>query len=53
MRFIGGGAILKIGDTVRGTATAASLWTTGAMGVSCAIETYDLAVIPELPPLSP
>lgn len=45
MGFIGGGAILKIGDTVRGTATAASLWATGAIGVSCAIESYDVAVI--------
>ena len=45
MGFIGGGAILKIGDTVRGTATAASLWATGAIGVSCAIETYDVAAI--------
>ena len=45
MGFIGGGAILKTGDTVRGTATAASLWATGAIGVSCAVETIDVAVI--------
>jgi len=45
MGFIGGGAILKTGDTVRGTATAASLWATGAIGVCCAVETYDVAVI--------
>ena len=45
MGFIGGGAILKLGDTVRGTATAASLWATGAIGVCCAVETYDVAVI--------
>ena len=32
--FIGGGAILKQGTTVQGTATAASLWATGAIGVS-------------------
>lgn len=44
MGFIGGGAILKIGDTVRGTATAASLWATGAIGVCSAMETYDVAV---------
>jgi putative Mg2+ transporter-C (MgtC) family protein len=30
--FIGGGAILKDGGTVRGTATAASIWNTGAVG---------------------
>lgn len=45
MGFIGGGAILKIGDAVRGTATAASLWATGAIGVCCAVETYDVAVV--------
>ena len=44
MGFIGGGAILKIGDTVRGTATAASLWATGAIGVCCAVESYDVAM---------
>lgn len=43
--FIGGGAILKNGGTVRGTATAASLWATGAIGVACALHCYDLAVI--------
>jgi putative Mg2+ transporter-C (MgtC) family protein len=45
MGFIGGGAILKTGETVRGTATAASLWATGAIGVCCAVQTYDVAVI--------
>jgi putative Mg2+ transporter-C (MgtC) family protein len=45
MGSIGGGAILKTGETVRATATAASLWATGAIGVSCAVETYDVAVI--------
>jgi putative Mg2+ transporter-C (MgtC) family protein len=45
MGFIGGGAILKLGDTVRGTATAASLWATGAIGVCCAVRTYDVAVV--------
>lgn len=30
--FIGGGAILKEGASVRGTATAASFWTAGALG---------------------
>jgi putative Mg2+ transporter-C (MgtC) family protein len=44
MGFIGGGAILKSGGAVRGTATAASLWATGAIGVSCAVETFDVAV---------
>ena len=45
MGFIGGGAILKTGETVRGTATAASLWATGAIGVASAVGTYDVALI--------
>ena len=45
MGFIGGGAILKTGETVRGTATAASLWVTGAIGVCAALNTYDIAVV--------
>jgi putative Mg2+ transporter-C (MgtC) family protein len=44
MGFIGGGAILKTGETVRGTATAASLWATGAIGVASAVGSYDVAV---------
>ena len=32
--FIGGGAILKGSGEVQGTATAASLWATGAIGVA-------------------
>ena len=42
--FIGGGAILKQGTTVLGTATAASLWATGAIGVSVGLGSYDVAV---------
>ncbi len=42
--FIGGGAILKTGETVHGTATAASLWTTAAIGASVALGAYDVAV---------
>lgn len=41
--FIGGGAILKQGTTVQGTATAASLWATGAIGVSVGLGQYDVA----------
>ena len=48
MGFIGGGAILKTGGAVRGTATAASLWATGAIGIACASKTYDVAVIVSL-----
>ncbi len=45
MGFIGGGAILKNGGEVHGTATAASLWATGAIGVAVALGTYDVAVV--------
>jgi putative Mg2+ transporter-C (MgtC) family protein len=45
MGFIGGGAILKTEGAVRGTATAASLWATGAIGVASAVQTYDIAII--------
>ena len=38
--FIGGGAILKQGTTVLGTATAASLWATGAIGVSVGLGSF-------------
>ena len=35
--FVGGGAILKDpGGSVQGTATAVSVWTTGALGISVA-----------------
>jgi len=43
--FIGGGAILKMGNTVKGTATAASLWATGAVGAAAGLGTYDVAVM--------
>jgi putative Mg2+ transporter-C (MgtC) family protein len=43
--FIGGGAILKGGGEVHGTATAASLWITGAIGVSVGLANYDVAVV--------
>ena len=36
MGFIGGGAILKQGAEVHGTATAAALWATGAIGIAVA-----------------
>ena len=42
--FIGGGAILKQDDGVQGTATAASVWSTGAIGAAVAFEHYDVAI---------
>jgi putative Mg2+ transporter-C (MgtC) family protein len=43
--FVGGGAILKEGATVKGTATAASIWSTGVVGAAVAMGRYDIAVI--------
>ncbi|MGM4891719.1 MgtC/SapB family protein [Tardiphaga sp. 839_C3_N1_4] len=45
MGFIGGGAILKNNGSVRGTATAASLWATGATGAAVGLGAYDVAVV--------
>ena len=45
MGFIGGGAIIKGYNTVTGTATAASLWNTGAIGMAVAWNRYEIAVI--------
>jgi putative Mg2+ transporter-C (MgtC) family protein len=45
MGFIGGGAILRREDSVRGTATAASLWITGAIGVAVGLGAFDVAVM--------
>jgi len=45
MGFIGGGAILRRKDSVKGTATAASLWITGAIGISVGLGAYDVAFI--------
>jgi putative Mg2+ transporter-C (MgtC) family protein len=42
--FIGSGAILKTETHVRGTATAASLWNTAAVGASVAYHLYDIAI---------
>ncbi|MGL4284741.1 MAG: MgtC/SapB family protein [Phreatobacter sp.] len=43
--FIGGGAILKLKNSVKGTATAASLWATGAIGVAVGLGAYDVALV--------
>lgn len=45
MGFIGGGAILRLKDSVKGTATAASLWVTGAIGASVGLGSYDVAIM--------
>ena len=43
--FIGGGAILKSKGTVRGTATAASIWTTGIIGIAVAFNRFEIALL--------
>ncbi len=43
--FIGGGAILKQQGQVRGLVTAASIWNTGAIGVSVAFGRLEIAVV--------
>jgi len=43
--FIGSGAILKTEGSVRGTATAASIWNTAAVGAAVAYGNYDIAVV--------
>lgn len=45
MGFIGGGAILKHGAKVQGTATAASLWATGAIGLAVASHRIEIALV--------
>lgn len=43
--FIGGGAILHMKASVKGTATAASLWVTGAIGVAVGLGNTDVAIM--------
>jgi putative Mg2+ transporter-C (MgtC) family protein len=43
--FIGGGAILKEGGNVRGLATAASIWCTGAIGAAVAFGREEIALV--------
>jgi putative Mg2+ transporter-C (MgtC) family protein len=43
--FLGAGAILKFGTSVRGLTTAASLWTTAAIGMAAGAAEYILAAV--------
>jgi putative Mg2+ transporter-C (MgtC) family protein len=43
--FVGGGAILRDGLSVHGTATAASIWNTGAIGAAVALGRYEVAIV--------
>ena len=42
--FIGGGAILKSEEEVRGASTAAAIWATGAIGAAVALDRHELAI---------
>jgi putative Mg2+ transporter-C (MgtC) family protein len=42
--FVGGGAIMKDGLTIKGTATAASVLAAAAMGASVALDRFGMAV---------
>ena len=43
--FIGGGAILKGNGSVSGTSTAATIWITGLIGMSVAVDRYEIAIL--------
>jgi putative Mg2+ transporter-C (MgtC) family protein len=43
--FLGAGAILRQGDTVKGLTTAASIWVVAAIGMACAFGFYLLALL--------
>lgn len=45
MGFIGGGAIMKQNNRVDGTASAAGIWLTGAIGISVAYARYEIALV--------
>lgn len=43
--FVGGGAILRQGLSVRGLTTAATLWTVGAIGMACGTGSFGVASV--------
>jgi len=43
--FLGAGAILRAGLTIKGLTTASSLWTTAIIGIACGSGYYELASI--------
>jgi putative Mg2+ transporter-C (MgtC) family protein len=43
--FIGGGAIVREGNHVRGTATAAAIWSTGIVGAAVGYGRFEIAVV--------
>lgn len=45
MGFIGGGSIFRKSGHSSGTATAAGIWLTGAIGISVAYRVYEIALV--------
>ena len=45
MGFIGGGSVVKSNGRTSGTATAAGIWLTGAIGISVAYKRYEIALV--------
>ncbi|WP_327437099.1 MgtC/SapB family protein [Sinorhizobium meliloti] len=43
--FIGGGAIVKQGSSVKGLVTAASIWNAGAIGVAVGLGAANVAIV--------
>jgi putative Mg2+ transporter-C (MgtC) family protein len=43
--FVGGGAIVREGNSIKGTATAASIWNTGAIGAAVALGRLEIAIM--------
>jgi putative Mg2+ transporter-C (MgtC) family protein len=43
--FIGGGAVLRNGSSIRGLTTAASLWMMGSIGMLVGVGSYQLAIV--------
>ncbi|MBE0456294.1 MgtC/SapB family protein [Pseudoalteromonas sp. KG3] len=43
--FIGGGAILKNKNSTYGTATAASIWNMGLIGIAVAFSRFEIAIL--------
>jgi putative Mg2+ transporter-C (MgtC) family protein len=43
--FVGGGAILRDGNSVHGSATAASIWNAGVIGAAVAMGHFGIAII--------
>lgn len=41
--FLGAGAIINMGITVKGLTTASSLWTTAIVGIACGSQYYEIA----------